>query len=159
MYDPSSVSGYTTYNGDQQEDDSGFPWPDISVGLFAVAGFNGWNSAPLITTSLANGHDWEFTTLATNLDEGDYYVGAFFDINHDNMYEASEPVGFYGGNTSPTVLHMKNGTDYPVINILMVDPTDALVASPPVPIHETRPDPALQRLMKIVRQSQAHTSR
>jgi methionine-rich copper-binding protein CopC len=152
MHDPSVVYGITSYSGDQSGG------PHVWAGLFAVAGFDGWNSSLLVSTMTFPGSTWDFNTLATYIDEGDYYVGAYYDVNDDNMFEASEPSGFYGGRVSPTVLHMTNGTDYPDINILMTDPTDALVASPPVPMKPAKRDPGFERLMKIVRQGQSQTT-
>jgi Bacterial Ig-like domain len=151
LFDPSAITGTVQYEG-------GYDWNvyNVLVGLFDTSGFDPTDPPVLATEANWPERDWNFETL-DGLVDGDYYVGAFLDVNSNFQYDpATEPAGLYGGN-SPTVVHVENGSDVLDLVITMQDPVTALEKQAvriqwPAPVNRA---PWLEKLSAIVREQAA----
>jgi hypothetical protein len=135
MLDPVSLRGSVAYSGTHAHDASGY---QLKVGLFDTAG---WSAAAL---PVARGFgrwpdltEWRFNQFYQRFPDGDYYVGAFLDLDDDDVWNSGvEPAGMYGAWFAPKVVHVTNGNDIQGIVIEMVDPaptTSALSVTWPAP--------------------------
>ena len=120
LFDPSAIAGTVSYAGSY----AGGSY-EIFVGVFDINGFNPTNPPDYGTTAFWPSYlEWRFNTLDDLLVDGDYYVGAFLDVNGNQQYDSgSDPAGFYGGIVSPTAIHLANGSDAVEIVIALEDAT------------------------------------
>ena len=155
LFDPSTASGTVTYTGAIVGD---YP---VFVGLFDTNGFTPTSQPVTGTEGSGTDHEWAFNTIEGTFQEGNYYVGAFMDVNLDGNYQpASEPAGFYGGLPAPTALNLANGHDNTGVVIHITDPV--LTASAPAPAMiwpKAKHNASFQHLVDFIRQSQLQASR
>ena len=126
IYDPTAIVGTVTYAGADTLAES-----EVFVGLFRVAGFNPSNPSNPVTSTgdwLASyGVDFFLNSLQEEFPDGDYYLFAYMNVNEFTTYEPGiDPAGMYGGFATPTVLHVRNGSDFLNLRFAIEDP---LVAS------------------------------
>jgi methionine-rich copper-binding protein CopC len=158
LYDPTTASGTVTYSGSANGD---YP---VYIGFFDTNGFSITDDPLAATDAFGIDHEWLFNSADGALDgpfvEGNYYVGAFMDVNNSGFFEpATDPAGFYGGLPTPTVVNLANGADRTNIVIPIQDPVPGLVVTAPVLWPKAKHNAAFQRLVDIVRQSQQQASR
>ncbi|MDZ4805070.1 MAG: hypothetical protein SGI90_09440 [Candidatus Eisenbacteria bacterium] len=135
-----------TYNAWQISD-----W-DIKAGLFDTAGFSPID-APVKVVQLDSRNPWWYFNSFSDLPDGQYYVGAFLDLNHNDAYNPStEPAGFYGGVSSPTPLDVVNGNDFLGIEIPLSLPGPGITATS-VPWPVSRPNEKFLRMCETVREA------
>jgi hypothetical protein len=132
------------------------------VGIFSSVGFDPNTATPLAgSDAVGTTHAWGFNTLDQPIPDGNYYVGAFMDVNGNQNYDAAtEPAGFYGGLPTPTVIHVTNGADTKGVVIPISDPAatftgGAAVMAWPAAKHNAN----FQRLCDAIRQNQLQASR
>jgi len=161
MYDPTTASGTVTYNGTAKGD---YP---IYVGLFDTNGFSITDEPLAATDAFGPEHDWLYNSGEGALAggpfvEGNYYIGAFMDINSSGSFEPLvDPAGFYGGLPAPTAVNLTNGADRTNIVIPISDPAPGLVVRGTASVvwPKAKPNASFQRLVDFVRQSQQQASR
>ncbi len=146
LFDPSSVMGRVFYSNWTSEN-----W-DVKAGLFDIQGFSP-TDAPVAIMQLYTPDDlWYFHSFHGLLD-GQYYAGAFMDLNHNGAYDpTTEPAGFHGGINSPTPLDVVNGADFLGIVIPLVNPVPGITATS-VPWPVSKPNEKFQRLCETMREA------
>ncbi len=125
LYDFSAVAGSVSYIG-TNVDPTGLSW---ILGVFDTTGFDLAGAMtpvaedqgffPGNVTYAANGFDGDIV-------DGVYYVGAFIDANSNGFFDSSDPVGVYGGVSSPTPISLSNGSDALGIDIMIDDPASRI---------------------------------
>ena len=161
LYDPTAVYGMVTYEGVYIAQSH-----SIFVGIFETAGFDPATSQPVAGTEAY----WpDFPSYVINsLDEavgpiapGNYYIGAFLDLNDDGDYQpATEPAGLYQtptpavGGTPPDPVDLSNGKDAPNSDIVLFDPAPGMNATSSVHWKAAPPAKWLQNLSRAVREAQ-----
>jgi len=154
LIDPSAVSGTVQYNGSVK---GSFP---IQVGLFDTDGFLPTNEPVTGTETFGIDNEWLFNSIDELIPEGNYYVGAYMDINGNDTYDpGTDPAGFYGGLPTPTAINMTNGHDTPGIVIQITDPLTSAMSFASAVWPKSKHNPAFQRAVEIVRRSQHHATR
>lgn len=149
LYDPSVASGTVTYNGSTKGE------YQILVGLFDTAGFSPTDEPAGRDDAINVDHEWSFNTLDGEFPEGNYYVGAYMDVNINGTYDPTiDPAGFYGGLPAPTAINMSSGHDTNGIVINMIDPITVTTSPVSVLWPKAKHNAAFQRMVEIVRQSQ-----
>lgn len=152
MFDPASVSGTVTYTGELTG--------PVLVGLFDTNGFSIDDTPIAGTDAFGIDNEWIINQLDSGFTEDTVYVGAFMDVNLNGDYDpASEPAGFYGGLPTPTSVSLSNGVDRTGIVVPISDPVPGLIVTAPVLWPKAKHNPAFQRLVDMVRQSQQQASR
>ncbi|MFA7372825.1 MAG: leucine-rich repeat domain-containing protein [bacterium] len=76
------------------------------IAAFRIEGFNAQNPGLPVNGIVDPPASGEFNLR--DLPDGNYYVGAFVDIDNDGLFEPGdgEPGAWYGGDTNPTVLNV-----------------------------------------------------
>ena len=155
LYDVRAVKGRVSYDGAYASAN----WP-VYVGLFDAESFDPNNLDSQFATQ-AHGYDlaWYVDSVDQGFPDGDYYVGAYVDVNNDGYQAGVDPVGMYGGFDTPTVLHLVNGNDYLNITIPITDPVPAASPAQTATVHwrTPRPDPRIQQLFEMIRKSMPQT--
>ncbi|HEX6791646.1 MAG TPA: Ig-like domain-containing protein [Candidatus Krumholzibacteria bacterium] len=152
LYDPTAVYGTVDYNGVYVGESH-----SILVGIFETAGFDPATSQPVAGTEAY----WpDFSSYVINsidvgpIAAGNYYVGAFLDVNDDGDYQpATEPAGLFGG-TPPDAVDLSSGKDAPNTNILLLDPTPGMNAATSSHWKTTPHAKWLQNVSRAVREAQ-----
>ena len=104
LFDPVSINGTVNYTG------SGTSIAPYYVGVFVTTGFD-INNLPEPDYSndgdfWPNSPDYAIGELDTGLPPGTYYVGAYLDVNFNEMFDDGiDPAGFYGGHQHPDTGH------------------------------------------------------
>ena len=143
IYDLSAITGTATYDG------AADPYWEIYTGLFTINDFDPDNPSPIaVSNTYDYDNKWYFNSLADGFPDGDYYVGAFLDIDDDGYVPGYDPVGFYGGAESPTAVHVANGSDVHRIVIPVSDPVVVRVGAHRAPWNVTKRNPNVMRLMQ-----------
>lgn len=156
LYDPSAVQGTVSYDGIYAGD-----FYPILAGLYETSGFDPANAA--IATGYAY---WPYepgysiNSLDAFIPSGDYYVGAFMDLNGNEIWDSgSEPIGFYGGLPTPTMIHIANGNDISGADILLADPVVTLRSVTAQRWPTPKRNEKIRHLYDLVRQAQEQASR
>jgi hypothetical protein len=149
LFDQSAIVGTFSYSGGELTSHYFY------VGAFDTMAFDP-TSDPAYGTREYDIDDprWTINTLDDNLQDGVYYVGAFLDVNDDEMYDpTSEPAGFYGGAV-PTPIVIERGGDALNVHIVLVDPGPTVEAQP-VPWRWTEGEkaPWIRRLGDAIRRA------
>jgi len=150
LFDPSAITGTVQYEG-------GYDWNvyNVLVGLFDTIGFDPTDPPVYATQAYWPEREWQFSTLDNGLVDGDYYVGAFLDVNSNFQYDpAIDPAGLYGG-VPPTAVNVESGSDVLSLVITLQDP--AVTAGPSHSVlwpTSSKPNATFRWLCEAVRQSQ-----
>lgn len=146
IFDPSAIWGRLSYDAQVPESAQAY------VGLFKADEYQPGDFSPLVIRPTYGTLSWSFNAFYNEIDDGDYYVGGFIDLNGDSSYEpAQEPAGMYGGFASPTLLHVANGADFLNIVITLDAPAPSAVATTSrVRWQVSKPNLRLQRLMERI---------
>lgn len=153
MIDPTALKGTVSYSGVNQGE---FP---VLVGVFTSAGFNPTDSPVGVADAFGVDHEWSFNTLDQPIPDGDYYLGAFMDLDFSGDPGPNEPSGFYGGLPAPTAVHIANGNDISGIVIPISDPLTAATSSLNVAWPAAKHNAAFQRMAEAVRQAHLQASK
>jgi hypothetical protein len=155
IYDASSITGTVTYGGTHANESH-----LLHVGLFSTAGFSPTDDPLFTYETFWPDAKWYFSQWEWEYPDGNYYVGAFLDVNDNFTFEPGiDPSGFYGGLPTPTSLHVANGSDVVGIVIPMVDPAPGASSSAISAWPAAKHDAKLQRLFDVVRQARLHASK
>ena len=125
LTDPSAVLGTVTYSGASVGSFTTY------VALFDTTAFD-TTSVPTVTV-LAQWPDapaWAMLSIDEGFGDAVYFVRAYLDVNANGTYEAAiDPVGMYGGTSTPTPLNVATGVDFKDIVIPIADPAGGSAAT------------------------------
>jgi len=159
IVDPSVIAGNVDYRGAYAGTNH-----DVWAGLFHAPEYDAGRATPFWAES-GGSDDYTFSFLLTDnpFPDGNYYVGAFIDMDGDGSYTPGvEPFGMYGGVSSPTLIHVANANDFRHIVIPLADPSTASQRNPATttlrwPLHHM--DRKIQSLMDTINAAAAKASR
>jgi hypothetical protein len=159
IVDPSAIFGNIDYRGAYAGTQH-----KVWAGLFHAPEYDAANAMPFSAESRGS-DDYTFSFLLTDnpFPDGNYYVGGFVDMDDDGWYTPGlEPFGMYGGVSSPTLIHVDNGRDFPHIVVPVADPSTAPQRNPATtalrwPLHHM--DRKIQSLMDAINAAAAKANR
>jgi hypothetical protein len=148
LFDFSAISGAIIYDG-TAFDPTAAIW---YMAVFDTTGFDVTADPPSVAETAGSLPFDNFYVVGemNGLTDGTFYVGAFLDVDFDQIYDPNEPAGLYGGFETPTPITIANGSDGVNIDIVMEDPPSPTMKS--WRVNPARPErsPEIENLYRVM---------